>query len=314
MRMLLTFLTAAILLTGCAPTEEAFPEPSFVPMSKPSVSAGGAGIPEPKAQAREAEVSTASPASSSSPYDFVPLEDLPSPYPPEQADTDGVIRNIHGTIQSNEDKIIKFLQDVEYGRSAMIRIESVTMEGDPIYSDIEYHPEKKAFLLRSDSTRDRFGTSDSIEASWYPYLHGNETNDGEIQLVLSQWSTMETGRPEETEAYLPFVLAPEKGEEYQNAFDKLYKRYKQDHLLQRSLSPTGESWAGVIDPDNIAIRLSGREEKLSTGGREALYVQWQDENTLNLWGSPSQYWVYDIGAGQFTGQIAVCGLPKAPEE
>ena len=252
-----------------------------------------------------------SPVSGSTPYGFMKLEDIPTPYPREQADADGVIYNFHGEIQSNEDKILEFFQKVDCGLPAMIRIESVTIEGDPIYTDVEYHPEKNAFRCFFDSTRDKFGTADQITSAWYPFLQIAET-DGKLGIVLSEWRKPENG-PEGSAVQFPFSLSPERKEEFLRANRKMQKKYNLDNVVQCTFSPSGDSWASIVDEENIAVQLPGKGYMVPADGKELYYLQWQDETTLYVWDKSSQYWIYDTSKEAFTGQVADCGIPLVPE-
>jgi len=249
--------------------------------------------------------------SGDTPYGFMRLEDIPNPYPREQSDADGVIYNFHGKIQSNEDKILEFFQKIDCGLPSMIRIVSITMEGDPVYADIEYIPEKGAFLCRFDSTRDKFGSENQITSDRYPFLQIQETESG-LGIVLSEWRKPEDGTEGST-IYLPFFLSPEKKEEFLRANRKLQKKYNLDNVIQCTFSPSGDSWASIVDAENIAVQLPGNGYMVPAGGKDLYYLEWQDETILKVWDRNSQYWVYDTGKQTFTEQIAVCGLPLAPE-
>ncbi len=249
--------------------------------------------------------------SGSAPYGFMKLDDIPTPYPREQSDKDGVIYNFHGKIQSNEDKILEFFQKVEYQFPAMIRIESVTREGDPIYTDIVYHPEKTAFCCFFDSTRDKFGSEKQITSAWYPFFQ-TEVINGELGLVLSEWKSPQEGR-EDSVNHLPFYLSQERKEEFLQANQKIQEKYNLNPLIQRTFSPSGERWAAVLDKENIVIQLPGKGYTVSIGDKEVAYLNWQDESVLEMWDNNSQFWAYDTREEKFTGQTAVCGLPQAPK-
>ncbi len=249
--------------------------------------------------------------SGSTPYGFMKLEDIPSPYPRELSDADGVIYNFHGKLQSNEDKILDFFQKVAYQFPAMIRIESITIEGDPIYTDIEYHPEKNAFCCFFDSTRDRFGSENQITSAWYPFFQIEETN-GELGLVLSEWRSPQEGQEGSTN-WLPFYLSQEKKTEFLQANQKIQERYNLNPLIQCTFSPSGERWAAILDKERIAVQIPGNGYTVSAEGRKVDYLKWQDESLLEIWDENSQYWVYDTGKKEFIHQISVCGLPPEPK-
>lgn len=249
-----------------------------------------------------------SPISASSPYGFVPLEALPVSYSSEQADADGVVCVVHGHVQSNEDKIPIFLQKAEYGLPAMIRISTATIEGDPIYTDIEYHPENNAFRFVYDNSRDRFGVFEGITAKWYPYLHMAERN-GSLELCLSEWNPLPKEGSEEFDSLLVCPLSEEKKGEYLYIWNRLKEKYSSESFIQRTLSPSGESSAGIMDRETIAVQIPGKGYLVPVNGKELFYLQWEDEKTLRVWDKQKQYYLYDIEKEEFVGQIAVCEIP-----
>lgn len=239
------------------------------------------------------------------PYGAVPLESLPASYSEEQRERDGVVSQVHGAIQYNGDKIAEFLQKVEYGFPAMLRVSYATVEGDPIFTDIEYHPESQSFRRLYDNSRDRFGLYEGIAARWYPYLVIAE-DDGKTELYLCE-------RKDGGDANRIAVCAipAENREDCLKIWNQLKEKYSGDNLLQKTFSPSGESWAGLADQKTVAVQLPGKGYAADLGDKEAHHLQWRDGEILEIWTSESGFWLYDTRSETFTGQIEVCGLPRS---
>ncbi len=223
MRLLLLILSAALLLAGCSFSGEEISDPIFVPLSSHSSAS---------VQAEEEPVSGQADRAVDTPYGVTPLEELPASYPDEQREKDGVVSEVHGVVQYNGDKITEFLQKVENGNPAMLRVSYVTIEGDPIFTDIEYHPESQSFRRLCDNSRDRFGVFEGITGQWYPYL--------EVLVVESEAETGGTtglylceGEDGDTENRIAVCSIPaENREDCLQIWNNLKEKYSGDKIGQ----------------------------------------------------------------------------------
>jgi len=77
------------------------------------------------------------------------------PYPPEQAENNGDVVNLHGRI-SNLDRWNQFLKDVAKGTPTEVHVTSYTIEGGAIFQDLNY--DGTAIEYSFDNTKDAFGT------------------------------------------------------------------------------------------------------------------------------------------------------------
>jgi hypothetical protein len=75
-------------------------------------------------------------------------------YPPELAVKNGDVVNLHGKV-SNLERFNLFVSHFENGRSDHIRITMYTIEGDPIFYNLNY--DGKDIQYTFDSSKDAFG-------------------------------------------------------------------------------------------------------------------------------------------------------------
>lgn len=83
-------------------------------------------------------------------------------YQPEEAIKNGDIVNLHGKI-SNLDKFERFIANVESGKKDEIRIAMYTIEGDPIFYNLNYNGVKIKYTY--DNSQDAHGGSDKGKRS-----------------------------------------------------------------------------------------------------------------------------------------------------
>lgn len=102
------------------------------------------------------------------------------PYTPEQAEHNGDVVNIHGRFL-NVDKWDAFLTNVQGGVSDHVQITSYTIEGDPIFYNLNY---ANPFLeYTSDTTMDAWGAPQRA-TSFCERIESNTTDDG-IEYALA---------------------------------------------------------------------------------------------------------------------------------
>lgn len=155
-------LLTLLMIAGCSPAE----------------------VPENPAVLR-ATPDAQTPAVLETPAFEISLGDLPNPYPPEEAVSNGDYVNLHGQI-SNESKMTEFLEAVAEGRPAAIRTVNYTVEGDAIIGDIVFDGDK--FSVSCDTTRDAFGARQVTQSAYANLLEYERdgtryvflTDEGEI--------------------------------------------------------------------------------------------------------------------------------------
>lgn len=79
------------------------------------------------------------------------------PYNLDAAIERGDIVDVHGNVKNSE-RLEEFYQNTLNNNKDKIRIIQLTIEGDPIFNDLEY--DGKEIIYRYDNSEDKFGKSD----------------------------------------------------------------------------------------------------------------------------------------------------------
>lgn len=103
--------------------------------------------------------------------------DNPSqPYPQEEAFENGdVVVGLEGETK-NFDRFEVFLESVDRGRSDEIRITTYTIEGDPIFYNLQYNGEQIVYTY--DNTEDGYGSGKGKRSTNCSQLNKLDTEDG----------------------------------------------------------------------------------------------------------------------------------------
>lgn len=111
------------------------------------------------------------------------LTELPAAYSKEDAIADGVYVNIQGSEVYNQETVDSFYTNAFAGLAAFIRTMEYTTEGDPIITDYSF--DGKLYTVTTDTSRDKFGGTDSdkITTATYQYL---------VPFDRSEYGTLET--------------------------------------------------------------------------------------------------------------------------
>lgn len=119
------------------------------------------------------------------------IRNLDNNYTVEQAIEDGCFVSTPSKIQ-NIDLYNKFMSNYKNNKNAFIRVVQTTTEGDIIIYDIMYDSNTKKIILVTDSTRDKFSSSEnriiklnkyentqeySYNDNLYWVIYNNELND-----------------------------------------------------------------------------------------------------------------------------------------
>ena len=101
-------------------------------------------------------------------YELAKLEELPKDYNVEQAIKDGVVVLTNTNKIYNKEKLDEFIKNTckdlrqEKMIDSFIRVGQFTIEGDLILTDYKYDSNENKFIIRNDSTRDKFGVEKNI--------------------------------------------------------------------------------------------------------------------------------------------------------
>ncbi len=227
-----------------------------------------------------------SPITEKTPFGYQALEKLPKEYTGEAASENGDVVFTHTEIK-NADKLSVFLDKVELGFPAMVRIVQYTVEGDPIITDYIYNKNHRGYYVyRHDNSRDKYGSGVGITETIYSYL----ITDG-TALYLSNcasWELTQTYTTAETlqinwdtslgDISFLVTLVEKMTAERLDWNTTLYKVYSPDGkqnvaLFSEDLSYgydglTSSEIRQVSDPDGIATKITD--------------VFWLDDNSFVL--------------------------------
>ncbi|WHY66813.1 DUF4362 domain-containing protein [Neobacillus sp. SuZ13] len=101
------------------------------------------------------------------------------PYRSEEAIKNGDIVNAHGKI-SNLEKFNLFIEHVNKGVKDKVRITSYTIEGDPIFYNLDYNGKEIKYTY--DASQDSYGASGKQSATCSDIVSSNNENGVEYHL------------------------------------------------------------------------------------------------------------------------------------
>lgn len=101
------------------------------------------------------------------------------PYSSEEAIKNGDIVNVHGEL-SNLEKFNQFIENVNKGVKDKVRITSYTIEGDPIFYNLDYSGEEIKYTY--DASQDSYGASGKQSATCSDIVSSNNENGVEYHL------------------------------------------------------------------------------------------------------------------------------------
>ena len=312
--LMILLLMLSILLSGCTAAEDSWQpsasEPSFKISPESGTMAEHPSSCEPPVPEDEPSALSTLPR-------YMPLEQLPEDYSTASALSDGVVCAGHSAVEGNGERIPEFFREISQNHPAMLRIRVHTIEGDPIYYDLEFLPEENCFLLRTDSTRDAFSSERSISSCRFAYLRiqSQPENPESAYLMLSHWRDI-SSMPEGT---YDFPLLPLNTELWEAAAvweEAFQQQYSETHTaVQRVFFPDGSMEAQLLEDGSITVSTAAQRwnisgDALSYDGTAIVFdrLEWNEEGWLLLKKGDSTVQIYDPAAKQFI--LAVCtGVP-----
>ena len=126
-------------------------------------------------------------------YEKTNLEELPRDYDTGQAIKDGVVLLTNTNKIYNKEKLDEFIKNTckdlrqEKMLDSFIRVGEFTIEGDLILTDYKYDSSSDEFIIRNDSTRDKFGAENNItekRLSGYDHYTALRENDNYYEVVI----------------------------------------------------------------------------------------------------------------------------------
>ena len=229
--------------------------------------------------------------SGDTPYGYVPMEELPEEIDLESFACD-LATDAAGTILAgDQERVAAFLDKVALNTPAMLRLVSLTREGDPILYDVIY--ENSHFLYRVDQTRDRFAESQAKTAGIYEQRYSYLVTDGEY-LYLSDYASlsylMMSSRHLEAGSTVILCLSSfESGEKLGGKVAEMTeKRLEGNRSMARFWSEDGTCWVDLTAEKN-AFSVStkgygaGRTLPAEAGEDAEIYTaQWISPDRVQL--------------------------------
>ena len=195
------------------------------------------------------------------PEGYAPLEELPEEIDLDTFDCDAATDAAGNLVAGDQTRVAAFLDRVSQGTPAMLRLVSLTREGDPILYDVIY--ENSHFLYRVDRTRDQFAgegeEADGIYEQRYSYL----VTDG-TYLYLSDYASLDyaasSSRQLEAVSSVSLCFACfENGECLSGRVAEMTeKRVAGNSTMARYWSEDGECWVDLTaEWDSFSVSTKG---------------------------------------------------------
>ena len=224
------------------------------------------------------------------PYGYTPLEELPEEIDLATFDCDLATDSVGTILAGGEARVESFLEKVSQGTPAMLRLVSLTREGDPILYDIVY--ENGHFLYRVDRTRDQFAENEEETAGIYEQQYSFLVTDGAC-IYLSDYASLEYQEDEERylEAGSTVILCldsfPDKGLA-EKVEEMTQQRLTANSTMARYWSEDGTYWVNLTAEKN-AFSVStkgygvGRTLPEQAGEDAEIYsAQWLSADRVQL--------------------------------
>ena len=218
------------------------------------------GDGEARLLCREFSVGT-SDASGDAPYGYTPMEDLPEEIDLETFDCDLATDAVGSILAGSQDRIAAFLDKVALGTPAMLRLVSLTREGDPILYDIIY--ENDNFLYRVDQTRDQYAESGETAQGIYEQRYSYLVTDG-TYLYLSDYASLDYQYLDDRhlEAGSTVILCLDNFEDGGSLADRVkemtQQRIADNRTMARYWSEDGTYWVNLTaEKDSFSVSTKG---------------------------------------------------------
>ena len=225
------------------------------------------------------------------PYGYEDLEDLPAEIDLETFACDLATDAVGEIKAGSQEQVAAFFEKVAMGTPSMMRLVSITREGDPILYDVIY--ENDHFLYRVDRSRDRYADQDGQTAEIYQQRYSYLVTDGEY-IYLSDYASLEfqNSKTRHLEAGSNVILCLENfegGEDLAAAVEEMTEeRLAGNRTMARYWSEDGTYWVGLTEEKNsfsVSSKSFGEVRTLpETAGEDAeIYsAQWLTADRVQL--------------------------------
>ena len=267
------------------------------------------GSGEERLLCRELSIGT-SDASDDTPYGYTPMEELPEEIDLTDFDCDLATDAVGTILAGSQERVAAFLDKAALGTPAMLRLVTLTQEGDPVLYDIIY--ENGNFLYRMDQTRDRYAESGEEAGGIYEQRYSYLVTDGEY-LYLSDYASLDyaASSSRHLEAGSTVILCLDNFEDGESLAGKVtemtQQRVADNSTMARYWSEDGTYWVNLTaERDTFSVSTKGygvgRTLPAQAGEDVEIYTaQWISPERVQLMftaqeGSRSYRAVYDIPA------------------
>ena len=225
------------------------------------------------------------------PYGYEDLEDLSAEIDLETFACDLATDAVGEIKAGSQEQVAAFFEKVAMGTPSMMRLVSITREGDPILYDVIY--ENDHFLYRVDRSRDRYADQDGQTAEIYQQRYSYLVTDGEY-IYLSDYASLEfqNSKTRHLEAGSNVILCLENfegGEDLAAAVEEMTEeRLAGNRTMARYWSEDGTYWVGLTEEKNsfsVSSKSFGEVRTLpETAGEDAeIYsAQWLTADRVQL--------------------------------
>ena len=239
------------------------------------------------------------------PYGYQPLEALPHELGADELDCDLVLDASGALAGGSEERVGSFLKKVSEGTASMMRMVTYTIEGDPVVQDIIF--ENGSFLLRRDTSRDRYGEG-AVAEERYAYL----VTDGDTIFLSNYASPDYAGGERGLEAEQAALLEGSVFSQWETmtalVSEMTESRVAGDATMARYYSQDGTYWVNLTQAPldyTVTSKTYGMSRTLTElsqagEGLRIVSAQWLSETqvqfTCRLQGDSEQVWyaVFDV--------------------
>ena len=225
------------------------------------------------------------------PYGYTPLEELPEEIDLATFDCDLATDSVGSILAGGEAQVASFLEKVSQGMPAMLRLVSITQEGDAVLYDVIY--ENSHFLYRVDRTRDASAGDGEDTQGIYEQRYSYLVTDGEY-LYLSDYASLDYQYLDERhlEAGSTVILCLDNFEDGSSLGDKVAEmtaqRVADNSTMARYWSEDGTYWVNLTaEKNSFSVSTKGygvgRTLPEQAGEDAEIYTaQWISEQRVQL--------------------------------
>lgn len=233
------------------------------------------------------------------PFGFKALEDIPQEYSVKDAISDGCV--IYPYDQDTFTLVTEFLDKVYMRMPAMLRVASVTTEGDIIFTDVEYKQAEcgsMAFFYTYDSTRDKFGPGE-IKEGIYSFLNCYELlNDIGKNVVCFSLCNYNFGDEIDMSSQHVFLrMIRDEFNDPNGIAQKIKQQHMETDVTQQTFSTDGKYCVSRTSQLLTLLVAGGRSGTISVSedmAEKITHIIWISDHQVQLVGNKDDMWYQKI--------------------